>query len=473
MTVGVVACGALALHVRAIARRRGLDLDVHALPPQLHNRPERIAPAVSEKLAELAGRARARRGRLRRLRQLRRPRRRARRHRRSSAWRGDTCYDLFGFDEVHEALAEEPGTYFLTDFLARTFEHTVWRSLGLDRYPELRDDYFHSYRRCVWLAQRPTPSLRRAAEHAAGLLGLPLMRARRRRGRTGTRAGAHLHRTGGMKERADVVVIGAGIVGCAAAHYLTLAGVRNVVVLDQGPIGDTGGSSFHAPGLCFQTNGSKLSCTLAQWSARPLPRARHARAAHVVGGRLARGGHHARAPGRGPAPPRLRDLVGPREPRDHARRGGAPRPAARPRAACTAPSTCRATASCKGANICQALQERRRGARRDLHRLDARDRHRHARRAGARRRDRAGRDRDVDGARLPGPVGARVHARARPAAGRDAADAAPLRVDRTRCPSWPAPRSRSSTRSCATRIARCTSASAARATASAPTATIR
>src|SRR4051794_41840544 len=70
-----------------------------------------------------------------------------------------------------------------------------------------------------------------------------------------------------MKERAEVVVIGAGIVGCAAAHYLTLAGVRDVVVVDQGPIGDTGGSSFHAPGLCFQTNGSKLSCTLAQWSA--------------------------------------------------------------------------------------------------------------------------------------------------------------------------------------------------------------
>ena len=69
-----------------------------------------------------------------------------------------------------------------------------------------------------------------------------------------------------MKERADVVVIGAGIVGCSAAHYLTQAGVRNVVVIDQGPIGDTGGSSFHAPGLCFQTNGSKLSCTLAQWT---------------------------------------------------------------------------------------------------------------------------------------------------------------------------------------------------------------
>src|SRR5260221_13432390 len=87
---------------------------------------------------------------------------------------GARGYDLFGFDEVHEALGEERGTSFLPDFLARTFEHTVWRSLGLDRYPELRDDYFHSYSRCVWLAQHPTPALRRAAEHAAALLGLPL-----------------------------------------------------------------------------------------------------------------------------------------------------------------------------------------------------------------------------------------------------------------------------------------------------------
>ena len=94
---------------------------------------------------------------------------------------------------MREALAEEPGTYFLTDFLARTFEHTVWRSLGLDRYPELRDDYFHSYRRCVWLAQRPTPALRKAAEHAAGAARPAVERARRRRGRAGARAGAHLH----------------------------------------------------------------------------------------------------------------------------------------------------------------------------------------------------------------------------------------------------------------------------------------
>src|SRR6185369_15450687 len=87
---------------------------------------------------------------------------------------GDHCYDLFARDEVRTALAEEPGTYILTDFLARTFEHTVVRELGLDRWPELRDDYFGSYTRVLWLAQADTPANRRAAERAAARIGLPL-----------------------------------------------------------------------------------------------------------------------------------------------------------------------------------------------------------------------------------------------------------------------------------------------------------
>ena len=169
----VIACGALAADVRRLARTRGWHIDVHPVPALLHNRPERIPPAVRaevERLSESYDKvlvAYADCGTYGKLDEVLEP---------DGILRlpGQHCYDIFAREEVPEALEEEPGTYFLTDFLARTFEHTVMKELGLDRHPELRDDYFGHYKRVIWLAQRPTLGTKLAAERAAAAIGLPL-----------------------------------------------------------------------------------------------------------------------------------------------------------------------------------------------------------------------------------------------------------------------------------------------------------
>ena len=172
--MAVVACGAIARHVADAAARRSWPVDVHPLPPLLHNRPERIAAAVERRVGEL----RPRYGRVAvayadcgtygaldevcaRLGVPRLP--------------GSDCYELFaGTQRLRELLEAEPGTYVLTDYLATSFHRSVVVELGLDRYPDLRDDYFGHYRRVVWLAQHPTARVRTAAEHAAATIGLPL-----------------------------------------------------------------------------------------------------------------------------------------------------------------------------------------------------------------------------------------------------------------------------------------------------------
>ncbi len=170
----MIACGALAGHVREIAGRRGWPVEVHPVASLLHNRPAAIAPEV-ERLARAAqGRGLpvavgyadcgtygaldevcARLG-LRRL-------------------PGLHCYDvLAGPSRVAALLAGEPGTYLLTDFLVRSFRRSVLAELGLDRYPELWPDYFGHYRRVVWLAQSADPALEAEARAVAEMFGLPL-----------------------------------------------------------------------------------------------------------------------------------------------------------------------------------------------------------------------------------------------------------------------------------------------------------
>lgn len=170
----MVACGALSVDIAHLVALHGWPLDVHPLPPLLHNSPKRIA----DEIAKLADRlipdyARVAVGyadcgsggqvdvvcRERGLQRL----------------GGNHCYDVYaGARRLADELESEPGTYLLTDFLAMSFQRSVVVELGLDRYPDLRDDYFRHYTRVVWLAGRRTPAVEAAARAAGERIGLPL-----------------------------------------------------------------------------------------------------------------------------------------------------------------------------------------------------------------------------------------------------------------------------------------------------------
>jgi hypothetical protein len=169
----VLACGAIAREVLAVIRLNGwTNVTVRCLPAQLHARPERIAPAVDARLAELQGRYErvfvayadcGTGGELDRV---------LSRHG-AERLPGAHCYGFLTGNAVWEELHDaEPATFYLTDFLARHFEAIVIRGLGLDRHPELLQPYFGNYRRLLYLAQTEDDDLRRRARAAAARLGL-------------------------------------------------------------------------------------------------------------------------------------------------------------------------------------------------------------------------------------------------------------------------------------------------------------
>ena len=169
----IIACGALAHEITALRRANGWTaVDVCCLPPELHNRPERIAPAVQAKIREHRGRYRSifvaygdcgTGGRLDAVLQEEGVERLP----------GAHCYEFFAGARAFAALADaEPGTFYLTDFLTRHFERLVVRGLGIDRHPELAQEYFRNYRKVVYLAQIRSAALLEQARQIASRLGL-------------------------------------------------------------------------------------------------------------------------------------------------------------------------------------------------------------------------------------------------------------------------------------------------------------
>lgn len=169
----LLACGALARELLAIRDANGwTHMDLHCLPADLHLRPERIPDAVEVAVRRHAsgydsiivvyadcgtgGLLQARCAQLG-----------------VQMIPGPHCYAFFDGVDAQAARADTEFTaFYLTDFLVRQFDAFVWRAMGLDRHPQLRDMYFAHYDRLIYLAQTDDPALDEKAAEAARRLGL-------------------------------------------------------------------------------------------------------------------------------------------------------------------------------------------------------------------------------------------------------------------------------------------------------------
>lgn len=169
----LIACGALAHEILALKAANGwAHMDLQCLPAKLHLWPEKIIPAVEEAVAAARGAyetvfvvyadcgtgglLRAACDRLG-----------------VEMVEGPHCYAFFEGNAAFAARAETEFTaFYLTDFLVRQFDAFVWKPMGLDRHPQLRDMYFGNYTKLVYQAQVDDPALDAKAEDCARRLGL-------------------------------------------------------------------------------------------------------------------------------------------------------------------------------------------------------------------------------------------------------------------------------------------------------------
>jgi hypothetical protein len=173
----LLACGALAREILDLKTRNGWDhMDLTCLPAILHVHPEKITQAVEDAIANhreqydqvfvvyadcgtggLLQQACDRLG--------------------VEMVKGPHCYSFFEGNEAFAAQSEDETTaFYLTDILARQFDAFVWKPLGLDRHPRLRDMYFGNYTKLVYQAQTDDPALTARAQECAERMGLDFER---------------------------------------------------------------------------------------------------------------------------------------------------------------------------------------------------------------------------------------------------------------------------------------------------------
>ena len=169
----IIACGALAREILALKRLNDWrHLDLQCLPANLHLWPDRIPDAVEAAVLKARGHyarifvayADCGTGGLLAA--------------RCDALgvemiAGPHCYSFFDGNETFAARGDaEMTAFFLTDFLVRQFDAFVWKPMGLDRHPELRDMIFGNYEKLVYLAQTEDAALDAEAARCAARLGL-------------------------------------------------------------------------------------------------------------------------------------------------------------------------------------------------------------------------------------------------------------------------------------------------------------
>lgn len=173
----LIACGALAREIIDLKTVNGWDhLDLTCLPAKYHLFPEKITQAVRESVARHRGEyaeifvvyadcgtggflqaACAELG--------------------VQMIAGPHCYSFFEGNDAFAAKADSEFTsFYLTDFLVRQFDAFVWKPMGLDRHPDLRDMYFGNYEKLIYQAQTDDPELTVKAQDCAARLGLPFER---------------------------------------------------------------------------------------------------------------------------------------------------------------------------------------------------------------------------------------------------------------------------------------------------------